>query len=255
MSQSLKDKVVLITGSSRGIGLGIAKEFAKNGAVLILTEIESRFEKLLKISQELETEYKVKVHPISMDIKNLDQIKTQVESLEKPFNKVDILINNAGINIIMDSFEITEREFDEICSINLKGTFFVTQEIAKNMVGAGIKGSIINISSQHGIVGNTDRAIYCATKAGIINMSRALAYEWSKYKIRINCVSPTYVETDNNREFLQSTKGKRTYLNKIPLKDYARPEDIAKACIFLASDKSRLITGQNIVIDGGYTSV
>lgn len=255
MSLKLKDKVALITGCSRGIGLGIANEFASSGATLVLTEIDERFEQLKEVKKDLEEKFQVDIEILCLDITETKDIRKKIIGLKEPFNKIDILVNNAGINIIKDSLELSEEEWDKVVDINLKGTFFMTQEVAKNMIVNNTCGSIINIASQHGVVGNINRAAYCASKAGIINLSKALSYEWVKYGIRINCVSPTYVETDNNREYLSSSKGKRDYLNKIPMKKYAKPEDIAKACVFLSDADSRLITGQNIIIDGGYTSI
>lgn len=249
------NQVVLITGASRGIGLGIAKEYAALGNKLILTEIEERIHILRSRAKEIEEEFEVEVKALSLDITNIRDISIKIGALEAPFNRINTLINNAGINIIKDSLDITEEDWDKVSDVNLKGTFFVTKEVVKGMIINNIQGSIINISSQHGIIGNEQRAAYCATKAGIINLSRALAYEWSRYGIRINCISPTYVETDNNREYLRSSKAKRMYLSKIPLREYANPKDISKACLFLSSNDSRLITGQNIVVDGGYTIV
>ena len=255
MNFKLKDKVVLITGCSRGIGLGIATEFASLGATLVLTEIKERFEELTKVKKQLEEKFQVDIEILCLDIKDIKDIRKKLGELKEPFNKIDILVNNAGINIIKDSLELLEDEWDQVLDVNLKGTFFMTQHVVKSMIVNNINGSIINIASQHGVIGNLNRAAYCSSKAGIINLTRALSYEWAKYGVRINCISPTYVETDNNREYLNSSKGKREYLNKIPIKKYAKPEHIAKACVFLRDTDSDLITGQNIRIDGGYTSI
>ena len=235
-----ENEVVLITGASRGIGLGIAKKYASEGATLILTEINERYNDLKSVASEIRNQFNIPVKSLSLD---------------KEGFKITTLVNNAGINIIKEAIELSEEDWDEVSNINLKGTFFVTREVAKKMIASDIKGSIINIASQHGTVGNINRAVYCATKAGLINLSKALAYEWSKYGIRVNAVSPTYVETDNNSDYLNSSYGKRTYLSKIPLKKYAKPQDIANVCSFLSKNGSELITGQNIIVDGGYTIV
>ena len=248
-------QVVLITGASRGIGLGIAKIYASEGSTLILTEISERYLDLKVVAEELRKEFNVNIKILEIDIRNLSEIKDKISLLKDEYSKITTLINNAGINIIKDSLEVCEDDWNRVSDINLKGTFFMTQQVVKNMIKNDIRGSIINIASQHGVVGNINRAVYCATKAGIINMTRALSYEWAKYGIRVNCVSPTYVETKNNTNYLNSSKGKRDYLNKIPLKIYAKPEDIGNACKFLSSLDSKLITGQNIIIDGGYTSI
>ena len=250
-----ENEVVLITGASRGIGLGIAKKYASEGATLILTEINERYNDLKSVASEIRNQFNIPVKSLSLDIRNLKEISEMIEILDKEGFKITTLVNNAGINIIKEAIELSEEDWDEVSNINLKGTFFVTREVAKKMIASDIKGSIINIASQHGTVGNINRAVYCATKAGLINLSKALAYEWSKYGIRVNAVSPTYVETDNNSDYLKSSYGKRTYLSKIPLKKYAKPQDIANVCSFLSKNGSELITGQNIIVDGGYTIV
>lgn len=253
MYYGLRDKVVLITGASRGIGVNMAKAFAEEGCTLVLTEVEERFNELEIEIEKIRKETSVKAIGKKLDIRSVQQIRSVINDLEDDYKMIQILINNAGTNIIKETLSISEEEWDSIEEVNLKGTFFVTQSVAKNMILNNIRGRIINIASQHGVVGNVDRAPYCASKAGIINMSKGLALEWAKYGIRINCISPTYVETDNNRSYLNSNNAKRLYLNKIPMKKYATPKDIAEAAKFLASDNSELITGQNIIVDGGYT--
>ena len=143
---------------------------------------------------------------------------------------------------------------DKAYGANLKGIFFLTQAIANHSL-IKKRGTIVNISSQHGIVGNDSRAHYCASKAGIIGLTKALASEWAKYKVRVNCVSPTFIITEKNSSYLNSPYSRQVNLNKIPLGEYALPEDVSNGIIFLISSNARMITGHNLVIDGGYTII
>ena len=147
---------------------------------------------------------------------------------------------------------LSEDEWDKVVDINMKGTFLMSQGIAKFMIKNN-KGIIINIASQHGEVGNVKRAAYCASKAGIINMSRSLAIEWAKYNIRVNCVSPTFVIHDKNESYLKQPAVSKKLLKSIPLGSYCTPKDVADSVLFLASPMARLITGHNLLVDGGYT--
>lgn len=135
----------------------------------------------------------------------------------------------------------------------MKGTFFLSQSIAKKMISDGIKGKIVNIGSQHGVVANGLRAPYCISKFGLIGLTKVLALEWSTFNILVNCVSPTYVKTSKSKDFLEHEDVKKAYLYKIPLKKYALPHDISYAVLFLSSDQNQIITGENILVDGGYT--
>lgn len=246
--------VAVVVGASRGIGLEISKVLASEGYDLALTEIGDRFEDLLDKSKELIKEYDVKVSCYKLDITYIDNIEEIFKAIEKGFGNIDLLINNAGINILMPALEVSEDIWDRVLDINLKGLFFTMKEAAKIMIKRD-GGSIINIASQHGIVGNENRAPYCSSKAGLVNLSKALSYEWSKYNIRVNCISPTYVLLDENKELLLSSKGKKQYLNTIPLRKYCTKEEIAGAVKYLSSKNATIITGHNIVLDGGYTAI
>lgn len=246
--------IAVVVGSSRGTGLQIAKEFAKDGYDLALTEIDERFETLLQQSKSIEEAYNVTVNCYSLDIMKVCDIEKVFKNIEKDFGSIDVLVNNAGVNILMAALEVTEDMWDRVVDINLKGLFFTMKEAAKIMV-KNHGGSIINIASQHGVVGNEDRAPYCSSKGGLVNLTKALSYEWAKYDIRVNAVSPTYVLLNENQELLLSSKGKRQYLNSIPLRKYCTKEYIASAVKYLSDKRSSIITGHNLVLDGGYTAV
>ncbi|QWG69106.1 glucose 1-dehydrogenase [Bacillus mycoides] len=250
-----KGKCVVITGAAGKIGRRMVEEFAKRGAYLIILDLNK--EALFELKEKLNAIYPHPVITVQVDIRDPEQVKRAFENIRKEVNSVDILINNAGVNNFSPALQITEDIWNNIIDVNLKGAFFVSQQCATAMV-AGKGGVIINIASQHGVVGNINRAAYCASKAGLINLTRALSVEWAKFNIRVNSISPTFVhdETDSlNNQYLTSTTIKREFLSKIPLRRYAKPEDVVNATLYLASDMANMITGHNLVIDGGWTAI
>ena len=253
-TMNFNNKKVMISGASRGIGEGIAYTFAAHGANLVLLDLEIQQEQLQKVKGSLEAEFNVEVANYSMDLTKYEQIERVVKQINEEQGEIDILINNAGTNNYCDATQVTEQIWDSIVDLNLKGTFFLTQQVAIASL-LRREGIVVSIASQHGVIGNTKRAPYCASKGGIVNMTKALAYEWAKYNVRVNCVSPTFVITESNKAMLQESAFKRKALNQIPLKRYATPEDVAYAVLFLASEMATMITGHNILVDGGWTSI
>lgn len=251
MNYNFENKTVLITGAAGFIGRCLAKSYGDQGANLILIDLPNRLEGLGKIKEKVQSEDN-KVHIFGVDICNLDDINQFIEQLNQKNLFVDVLVNNAGYNELCDARNLTEQTWDYVVDVNLKGTFFLTKEIVNHSL-LKTKGNIVCISSQHGIVGNLKRAHYCASKGGLNNMVKALAYEWAKYKIRVNCVAPTFVITEGNKDMLNKSNFIRQNKNKIPLGSYAEPEDVANATIFLSSDYAKMITGHNLIVDGGYT--
>lgn len=245
---------VIITGAEGAIGRCISERFAVDGYNLFLVDQKKNIEKLNEFSRELSEKYGIQLYTFGFDLKQNTEITEFVEWLESINNEdVGILVNNAGINKLTDASLFDEEAWDNIVDTNLKATFFMSQAIGKLMI-KNRKGAIINIASQHGVVGNEKRAPYCASKAGIINMSRSLAIDWAKYGIRVNCVSPGFVLHEKNSDYLQSTLVKRKILPKVPLARYCTPIDVAHAVYFLASSQAAYITGQNLIVDGGYTA-
>jgi 2-deoxy-D-gluconate 3-dehydrogenase len=249
----LKDKTTMITGASRGIGYEIACTFAQAGSNLVVTEITERFDALLNISHSLKDEYKVQIMPIELDVRNYEQIQRCISDVNEYYDNIDILINNAGINILCSALDVKPEQWDEVVDVNIRGAFFVTQAVAKLMIIKKRQGSIINIASQHGVVGNELRAAYCSSKAGLINLTKSLSIEWARHNIRVNAISPTFVLTNENDSFLNEQAFKRCNLSKIPLRRFALPSDIAQAALYLASNAANMITGHNLVVDGGWT--
>lgn len=248
----LNGKCVLITGAAGRIGSEISRNLALAGADLILLDTAYQAENLHKLCNSLKEEYGAVCETV---ICNITEINNQIltKEIEKR-NHIDVLVNNAGVNVIKPAISITEEEWDRVLDVNLKAAFFLSQQVARKAIKSGTGLSIINIASQHGVVGNQKRAPYCSSKGGLILLTKALAVEWAKYQIRVNSISPSFVISENNYEVLMSTQSKREYLQNIPMGKYCKPQDVANAVLYLASSLSEYMTGENVLIDGGYTA-
>ncbi|GGO00003.1 SDR family NAD(P)-dependent oxidoreductase [Saccharibacillus kuerlensis] len=248
----LSGKRVLVTGAGRGIGAKVAESFAREGASLVITEVPSEMERLNDVAYKLQQTYGRETKSLALDIRSSESIAECAGRLKTDALDIDYLVNNAGVNMLVPALEVTPQQWDLVMDINLKGTFFLTQQIAKGMVKRR-NGSIVMLASQHGVVANENRAPYCASKAGLVHLTKALALEWAKYGIRVNAVSPTFVATEANREHVEDPRFRRMSLPKIPLRKLAVPSDIAEAVLFLASEQAGMITGHNLIVDGGWT--
>ena len=174
-----------------------------------------------------------------------------VEYTIKKYKKIDILINNAGIDKIQLSTEVTKKDWDEIINTNLYGTFYITQQVTKNMI-QNKKGKIINISSIWGQIGASMEVVYSISKAGVDGLTKALANEWAKYNINVNAIAPGYMETDNTKEIREDESRCAEILNRIPAQRWGTPEDLAGAVVFLASNASNYVNGHILAVDGGW---
>ncbi|SFC02336.1 NAD(P)-dependent dehydrogenase, short-chain alcohol dehydrogenase family [Butyrivibrio sp. YAB3001] len=190
--------------------------------------------------------------PVIMDVTKLENVNEFRELLVEKEIKLDSLIYLAGINYLIPALELKEDVWDKVHSVNLKGFFFMAQAAAENMI-QGNGGSIVGIASQHGVIVNDNRAAYCSSKAGMIHLAKELALEWGKYGIRVNTVSPTMILSEKNSHILEQPRMKKKYLDSVPLRKYASPEDICESIKFVISERAGMITGQNIIVDGGVT--
>ena len=242
----LKDKNIIITGATRGIGKGIAIEFAKQGANIAFTYSRSVHEaKILEI--EL-SKYGVKAKSFQSDASNFDDAHELIESILLDFNTIDVLVNNAGItkdNLLM---RMQESDFDIVINVNLKSVFNMTKAVQKTMLKQR-SGSIINMSSVVGVKGNAGQTNYAASKAGIIGFSKSVALELGSRNIRCNVVAPGFIETEMTAKLNEDTVNE--WRKGIPLRRGGTPQDIANTCTWLASDLSSYVTGQVINVDGG----
>ncbi|MGV7002175.1 SDR family NAD(P)-dependent oxidoreductase [Priestia megaterium] len=243
-------KNIFITGAASDIAISIIENFSSAGGNIILSDISENSLKLEKIQRIISDKYQNSVDIINIDLTQIEDIKNKINNYNQ---KIDILINCAGNNHFIPALKVNEDIWNRIIDVNLKGTFFLTQTIASKMIEDKVEGKIISIGSQHGVVANGLRAPYCISKFGLVGLTKVLALELSPHNILVNCISPTYVKTTKSKEFLEDINVQKAYLSKIPLKRYALPKDIAYSVLFLSSDNNAMITGENILIDGGYT--
>ncbi len=245
-SYDLSGSKALVTGASKGIGEACAKALADAGAELLLV---SRTKKALEEVKSKIDDSGGKSSIFVADISSMESIK-KLRTLG-PFN---ILVNNAGSNVPEHFCEVSEKNFDNIMTLNVKSSFFVAQVVAKAMIESDVKGSIINISSQMGITGGKNRTVYCCSKHAMEGFSKSMALDLAKYGIRVNTVCPTYIETDMIRPLFKNKDFKNFILNRMPLGKVGKPEDVAGAVLYLASEASRMVTGSSIKVDGGWTA-
>ena len=242
----LKGKSAIITGASRGIGKAIAIKFAKEGANIVIN-YRNNEEEALKVTEELE-QLGVKTLIVKADISDLKQAENLIKQAKKEFGQVDILINNAGITKDNLIIRMKESEFDQVIKINLKGAFNCLKAVTPIMLKQR-SGKIVNMSSVVGVIGNPGQVNYCASKAGLIGMTKSLAREIGVRGINVNAIAPGFIDTDMTRVLTEEQK--KNILSQIPLNKFGNIEDIANTALFLASENSNYITGQVIHIDGG----
>jgi len=246
MTQTLTGKVALVTGASKGIGRAIAAHFAQLGAEVAFTYLSS-----VEQGQALETElaaHGTKAKGYRSDASDYAQAEKLIEAVLADFGKLDILVNNAGITQDGLLMRMSEQQWDTVMNVNLKSVFNLTKAATKPMMRAKA-GSIINMTSVVGIKGNAGQANYAASKAGIIGFTKSVALELGSRNIRCNAVAPGFIETEMTDAL--DPKQVDEWRKAIPLKRGGRPEDVAKATAFLASDDSAYITGQVLQVDGG----
>ena len=242
----LDNKTAIITGATRGIGLGIAVEFANQGANVAFTYSSS-----VDAANALETELNtigIKAKGYQSNAAEFDTAQELAKEILKEFGSIDILVNNAGItkdNLLM---RISEDDFDKVIDVNLKSVFNMTKAVIRPMMKQR-SGSIINMSSVVGLKGNAGQSNYAASKSGILGFSKSVALELGSRNIRSNVIAPGFIETEMTAKLDEDTV--KSWRNAIPLKRGGTPEDIANVCVFLASDMSAYITGQTLNVDGG----
>ncbi|MCX6739442.1 MAG: SDR family NAD(P)-dependent oxidoreductase [Candidatus Parcubacteria bacterium] len=241
----LKDKVAIVTGGRQGIGLGIALALAKEGCHVVVSDIDQNDCDVVAEKIKMEG---VKSIGVKCDVSKKDEVDAMVAQTMQEFGKLDILVNNAGIFPFVPFEKMQESDWDKVMNVNLKSIFLTSQASAKVMQQGG---KIVNISSIASVVGFEGLVHYCASKGGINGMVRALALELAPRKINVNVVAPGAIETPGASGGTEEMK--QQTIAMIPAKRYGQPEDIANAVVFLASDKADYITGQVLVVDGGWT--
>jgi NAD(P)-dependent dehydrogenase (short-subunit alcohol dehydrogenase family) len=247
----LEGQAALVTGAARGLGHAIAVALAAAGAdvALGLRDVNGSAEATGEIESLGRGAY-----PVQMDVTDLGQVHRAVQEVADRFGRLDILVNNAGLGPRNDAENVTEPDFDLTIAVNIKGTFFASQAAGRVMMQQG-SGRIVNLSSQAGFVALPGESVYCMTKAAISHLTKCLAVEWGRHGITVNAVAPTFIETPGTEEALADPAFRAEVEERIAgLHRIGRPMDVAGAVVFLASPAASLITGETILIDGGWTA-
>lgn len=240
-----KGKVALITGSARGLGKAIAEKLASLGAAVVISDV------LTEQTEETVKEFREKGYEafaIRADVTGADDVKNMIDTIMAKYERLDIVVNNAGITKDTLMVRMSEEFWDKVISVNLKGAFLVTQAAGRVMMKQRY-GRIINISSVVGLMGNIGQANYSASKAGLIGLTKSSARELAPRGITVNALAPGFIETDMTKSLTDAVR--ESYMQGIPLKRFGQPEDVASAVAFLASDEASYITGHVLSVDGG----
>jgi 2-hydroxycyclohexanecarboxyl-CoA dehydrogenase len=246
---TLAGKVVLVTGAARGIGAGIARAAAEAGAAVALGDVAER------TVREAAAALGARALPLVMDVSDARSVRAAVDEAEARLGPIDVLVNNAGIDVIGPFLDSSEETWERLWAVNLKGTLLATRAVLHGMV-ARARGRIVNLGSDAGRVGSSGEAVYSATKGGVIAFTKTLAREVARHGVTVNCVCPGPTDTallEQVREYDERLHA--SLARAIPLRRLGRPEDVAAAVVFLASDAAAYITGQTLSVSGGLTMV
>ncbi|OLP46462.1 SDR family oxidoreductase [Rhizobium oryziradicis] len=242
----LTGKVALVTGGASGIGAAISEAFVAKGAHVAVLDINAEVAKAKALALGDQA------RAFECNVANPASVQAAVRDVVSAFGGVDIAVNSAGVAVLAPADQLSEEDWDKTININLKGSFLVTQAVGKVMIAAGKGGKIINLASQAGTVAIEDHVAYCASKFGVIGMSKTFAAEWGRHGICVNTISPTIVLTELGKNAWTGEKGEAAK-RRIPNGRFAFPEEIAAAAVFLASSGANMINGADLLIDGGYT--
>lgn len=252
-SMRVDQSLALVTGAGSGLGRAFALALASAGADVVLTELPGKEAAADEVAGLIRTVGR-RAYTVPLDVTDVAMIESTVQAIEREMGPIGVLVNNAGINIPQPCLEVTEEAWDKVLGINLRGVFFSAQRVARRMAERR-RGKIINIASQNGLVGYFKRAAYCASKGGVVNLTRLLAIELAPYNIQVNAVAPTFVSTPMTDGMFRDEQFRADVVSRIPLGRIAIPEEIAGAVVFLASPAADMITGHTLVVDGGWTAL
>lgn len=248
----LTGKVAIVTGGGKGIGKSIAIGFAQQGAnVVVCSRSQAELEQVARKIREIGQ----KALPFVLDMTQISQFDGLVKETKNIFKRIDILVNNAGALVVAPALEVDEKSWDLVMDTNTKGAFFLAQKVGQVMIGQGWGGSIINVTSEVVQKVEVNIGAYCPSKAALYSVTKVLAREWGKFKIRVNSLAPCFVNTVLNQPlFAQKKEFYEPKLKGVPLGRHSEPEDLIGAAVFLASDASTYVSGTTILVDGGYTA-
>ena len=249
-SFDLTGTAAIVTGASSGLGHHAARTLAAAGAKVALAA--RRLEPLVELEKQIEA-LDGRALPLCLDVTDPESVADCVKAAETELGPISILVNNAGIAVTQAALETAEADWDRVVDTNLKGAWLMAQAVAEHLTRLGHGGSIINTASVLGLAGAAQIPAYCASKGGLVNLTRALAVEWARHGIRVNALAPGYIETEINGDFLASPAG-QAIRKRVPLRRFGTPEDLDGALLLLASEAGRYITGSVIVVDGGQSA-
>jgi 2-deoxy-D-gluconate 3-dehydrogenase len=254
LSMRVDGKIALVTGAGSGLGQATAVGLAQAGANVALTELPGKEMAAAETVRMVEAQGR-QAFACALDVTEGPSINEAVDQVLRKCGRIDILVNNAGINIPRLALDVTEADWDTVMDVNLKGLFFITQAVARKALVPQGGGKVVNIASQNGVIGYFYRSAYCASKAGVVNLTRVLALEWANYHINVNAVGPTFIDTPLTRPMFADTSFREDVLRRIPLGRIGRPEDVVGAVVYLSSPAADLVTGHTLLVDGGWTAV
>jgi len=249
----LDGQVALVTGSGSGIGQGAAWALAHAGADVVVTDLPRFRDRAARTAEDIARETGRRAIALDLDVTKIPSIHDVVDGTVATLGRLDVLVNSAGVNRAKPAFEVTEEDWDFVLDVNLKGLFFACQAAARAMARRD-GGAIINLASINGVVGFPKRAAYCASKGGVVNLTRELAIEFASSKIRVNAVGPTYTETPLAEPTIGDPDTRREILQRTPMGRIGKVDEIVGAIVFLASPAASLITGHTLLVDGGWTA-
>jgi len=244
----LEGRVSIITGASYGLGRAMAVGLAEAGSDVVV--VSRKLKNLKGVENEIKKLGR-KALPVECDVSKITDVKNLVKETIKEFGKIDILVNSAGITIRKDAANYSEKDWDKVIDVNLKGVFLCCREVGKIMIKQK-KGKIINIASLMSFTGGIKIPSYAASKGGVGQLTKALSNEWAKYNINVNAIAPGYFKTPLTKPLLNDKKRYREITSRIPMQKWGEPEDLKGAVIFLASDASKYVSGHILVVDGGW---
>ena len=247
---NLGGRVAIVTGTSRGLGQYLARALAKAGADLVLTSRDRN--RLLPFEEEMQGLGR-RTLSLELDVRNYDSIERMAAAAEKEFGHLDILVNNAGCNARKPALDVTWEDWNLILDTNLRGSFFVSQAVARRMIPRRY-GRIVNIGSVTSVAGYAGLAPYGASRGGIRQLTMSLADDWGKHGVTVNCLAPGWFRTEQNKVLYENKEWVDYLCDRIPVKRPGQPQDLDAAVVFLAAESSRYVTGQTLLVDGGIST-